>query len=206
MPPRKRISALGTIVLTIFYIGFMIYTSVMRGSDTNFQRCFPADRVLFPLTVVSSVAIVIPIVSSSKPKTFYMYRMSTWLVYLLFSTSVVIFHYVQLIYIMRAFRGPTGRMNPELEFGFGQLLIFFMILQLFVEFGMGLWCQLPTFFGLESYVNDLQRIWITCIKLCPRPIAVCLARSSSSARFSFRCSRENCVRRYCRCGTVDRRS
>ncbi|KAF1948259.1 hypothetical protein CC80DRAFT_498330 [Byssothecium circinans] len=43
---------------------------------------------------------------------------------------------------MRAFRGPAGKISPELELGFGQVLMFFMILQLLVEFGNGLWVEL----------------------------------------------------------------
>ena len=140
MPPRMCIPYLSLIVLTVFYFGFIIYASVIRGRDTNFRACFPADTVLFPLTVAFSVYILAAFFAKGL---MVVYRMSTWTVYLLASTALVVFHYVQLIYIMRAFRGPTGRMNPELEFGFGQLLMFFMILQLFVEFGIGLWCQFP---------------------------------------------------------------
>ncbi|KAF2474148.1 uncharacterized protein BDR25DRAFT_351680 [Lindgomyces ingoldianus] len=154
MPPRMCITSFGLLILTICYVAFIIYTIVRRGKDTNFRTCFPADYWLFPLTVVHSGGLVFFLAGALiKSEGFVVYRMSSWAGYILMSTVLVIFHYVQLIHITRAFRGPIGRMNPELEFGFGQLLMFFMILQLFVEFGIGLCCQYPHFWHLTDLLT-----------------------------------------------------
>jgi hypothetical protein len=82
---------------------------------------------------VLAVGFILPSLKLSE------YRVLTWPGNLILTSSFVSIHIAQLILIPRAFQGPKGRMNAETEFGFGQILVFFMILQLFIEFTSGLY-------------------------------------------------------------------
>lgn len=130
------------------HAGLLIYTHSSRENDTGFERCFPADTATFWFTVLLWGSfywcfIILELGSSHENDANYDYKISRWLVALVVCVVFVIAQSVQLIYIMRAFRGPAGRMDSELELGFGQVLMFFMIAQLVAEFSRGLWRWFP---------------------------------------------------------------
>ncbi len=139
--PRLHVYQTGLLVLSLLYLVFCAYVAVKKAQDARFGGCFAADRYLLPATLAWSVAMVFFPLFAYGTGRLVRFRITIWLATLCWVVAFVVFHYVQLRYISRAFRGPSGRMDVELQLGFGQLLVFFMILQLLVEFGVGFYCE-----------------------------------------------------------------
>ncbi|OAL52640.1 hypothetical protein IQ07DRAFT_598228 [Pyrenochaeta sp. DS3sAY3a] len=136
-------------ILAFLHLSLLVYAVSSRVRDEDFRRCFPADSITLLLTgsmLVLFYGYFFLLSSDRTPSSEDDmnpdYKVSRWLIALAISVGFVVAQFVQLIYIMRAFRGPARKMDSEIELGFGQVLMFFMILQLVAEFGRGLWLDL----------------------------------------------------------------
>jgi hypothetical protein len=71
---------------------------------------------------------------------------SLWLLFTLFVIGFIVFDSIQLYKITRIFRRQDGVTGSELQMGFGQLIVLFMILQLLAESGLALSGESTVFF------------------------------------------------------------
>jgi hypothetical protein len=71
---------------------------------------------------------------------------SLWLLFTLFVIGFIVVDSIQLYKITRIFRRQDGVMGSELQMGFGQLIVLFMILQLLAESGLALSGESTVFF------------------------------------------------------------
>jgi len=127
----------GVILSLMSYIAYTIYTGVQMRRDPEFQACLHKSGVYYGISVFlawisMSTAICAGLLARKAP-------LITWVITFLSVSAFVGFQYYHIREITRTFQGGSGPMSGELLFGFGQLMVFFMIFQLLVEFCVALY-------------------------------------------------------------------
>ena len=136
--PSKSLQTLASLAfraLIVFYFGFAGYTIFRGTQDSHFNQCWNRSWVMLIVSISWSMILAIlpwltfQIVPEKHASTM-------WLVTVLLDSSFVAFQYVGIDKLTKTFQGYSGPLSTELEFSFGQLIVFFMILQLIIEFAV----------------------------------------------------------------------
>jgi hypothetical protein len=132
---RWSLSDLRLWLCLTFYLAFTIYARTEQRHDTDFEKCLKRSSRDYVITTVaaaltSAFAIFALPIAKRSP-------LIAWIGTTVSAIILVQFAILSIL-AMRAKFQPSGTLNTESQFGFGQIMVFFMIFQLVVDFSIAM--------------------------------------------------------------------
>jgi hypothetical protein len=157
-----------TLYLSVLsYVLYSNWVAIRTRGQANYRDCFPRDIAYFVIsigicwnaTVVSGLLPVSRVVRSQLQDHPVVLRLRSlrWLWTTLLSITSLVFQSIQLYAIQSAFQNQSGSTNSETQYGFGQLLVFFMVFQLVLELLIALhsqWTTSPISMNINNILNS----------------------------------------------------
>ncbi|KAM5526781.1 hypothetical protein FOXYSP1_20770 [Fusarium oxysporum f. sp. phaseoli] len=133
-----------TLYLSVLsYVVYSVWVATKTIDQANYRHCFPRDQYYFNISIgICSLASIasglFPFARLIKGflgqhPAFLRLRSFRWVSTTLLSIISLVFQSIQIYAIQSAFQNQSGSKNSETEYGFGQLLVFFMVFQLVLE-------------------------------------------------------------------------
>jgi hypothetical protein len=150
---RTVLGQISYYLLILFYFAYSIYTGVRGRSDPDFHKCYTASWSTYGLTVglayLASNTMLHPTKNGMFKHFVPLFSLLSWPITMVMAATIISLQSFSLYRITVIFQAKSQQMSSESQFGFGQLLVFFMVFQLITDFGIALYSKL-TFSGPDA--------------------------------------------------------
>lgn len=132
----------------ISYFAFSIYTGVRGRRNPEFHQCYGGSGFTYGYTIVltlvgsiANIAIMHPTKYPILKLVAPLFSILSWPVTFVTAISILSLQSITLYGITEKFQAKSQRMSSENQFGFGQFLVFFLVLQLILDFSIALYSE-----------------------------------------------------------------